>query len=527
MKNLIRAVAGMLALTVAMEAGAQSCTGDIVADGKVDGGDLGVLLSNWGPVVPTSPASVASDIDGNGQINGADLGLLLSNWGYCPVTISGISPNQGCVAGGTEITITGTWLGQASAVKVGGVACTGVTPISATTLKATTPAGQLGPAAVSVTTPAGTWTASQTFTYMPASVSSIVPNQGLAAGGTLITITGQYLGLSTGVTIGGVPTTNVTVVNANTLTAVTPSGSVGPADVVITGGKGELTVTDGFHYVSQPIVPAWADLVQSLPDPAAVTDPGLRARIVASELAWKVRHRTSGIEMVLVPSGSFIMGSTAADPEAMLNHEAPAHQVTISRAFYLGVCEVTQSQWTAMMGNNPSYFQGPAYPNAANRPVETVSWVMTQGFLASTGLRLPTEAEWEYACRAGTAGPRYGSLNEVAWWGGGAWNEQSFGGNSGGETHVVGTRGANALGLHDMLGNVCEWVRERYSDYNSLPAIDPQGPDSGTVQIIRGGSWWSNSGYTRAAVRSTFYFPFDSYPTTESNQYGFRVARNP
>jgi len=527
MKILIRTIAGMLALIVSFETGAARCAGDIVPDGKVDGADLGALLSWWGAVVPTVPVSIACDIDGSGQVNGADLGLILSNWGFCPVAISEVSPSQGCLVGGTEITITGTWLGQASAVTIGDTLCTGVTPISSTAVRAISPAGRLGPAAVAVTTPAGTFVASQPFNYLPASVSSITPSQGLAVGGTRVTITGEYLSLTTGVKIGGAPATSVTLVSGNTVTVMAPAGVVGPADVTITGAKGTVTLPGGFQYVSQPIVPAWAELIQSLPDPAAVTDPELRSRIVASEFAWKVRHRASGIEMVLVPGGSFMMGSTAADPEALLNHEAPAHPVTISREFYLGLYEVTQSQWLSVMGSNPSYFQAPAYQDAASRPVEQVSWVNVQAFLSSSGLRLPTEAEWEYACRAGNTLPRYGPLNDIAWWGGGSLDNQPFGGNSGGESHVVGLLRANALGLHDMIGNVSEWVIDRYGDYNAAPAIDPRGPDSGPVRVIRGGSWWSSPNYARAAVRSTWLFPFDSYPSTQSNQYGFRVAKEP
>jgi formylglycine-generating enzyme required for sulfatase activity len=522
MKNLIRAVAGMLALTLAMEAGAQ-CTGDIVADGKVDGGDLGVLLSNWGPVVPTSPASVASDIDGNGQINGADLGLLLSNWGYCPVTISGISPNQGCVVGGTEITLTGNWLGQASAVKIGGVACTGVTPISSTTLKATTPAGQLGPTAVTVTTPAGTFTASQTFTYMPASVSSIVPNAGLAAGGSLITVTGQYLALTTGLTIGGVPATSVTVVDANTITAVTPPGNLGNADLVITGGKGSTTVPGGFRYISTT-VPSWATLLEAAPNNSVVVDPAMRAAIIATGRPWRVRDTATQMEMILIPPGSFQMGCVRVidqEPYCYQN-ELPVHQVTLTNAFYLGRYEVTQAQWVAKMGSNPSRFRGQA--DSASRPVEQVSWNMIQPYLAATGMRLPTEAEWEYACRAGTQTPFYnGSTDQstvgtLAWFGG-----LCCDGGASGETHIGGGKAPNAFGVFDMLGNVWEWTSDGWTDYSPTAQTDPVGPGGSSPRMLRGGGCYDSASLCRSSMR---YFTNLSADYARLD-WGFRVARNP
>jgi formylglycine-generating enzyme required for sulfatase activity len=511
----IRQLAIAAALALTLPAAAQSCTGDIFANGIVNGADLGAMLSYWGPRT-SDPFSVASDINDDGIINGGDLGALLANWGPCPASISRITPTEGCFVGGTTITITGSYLGTATELAVGGVPATNVTVNSPTTVTATTPTGILGPAAVSVTTAAGTYTAPQTFTYMPASVSSIAPNAGTTAGGSQITITGAYLALTTGVTIGGTPCTGVTVVNATTVTAMTPAGVHGNADVVISGGKGSITVVGGYRYEAI-VLPSWATLVEAIPNPAVIANSSLRAAITASGMAWRVRDTATQMEMLLVPAGTFTMGCTASDSYGCANFENPTHTVTLTQAFYMGRYEVTQSQWVAEMGSNPSYFQGQTYPGAANRPVEQVSWTTIQGYLSATGMRLPSEAEWEYACRAGTTtafnNGSDGDNTAVNF----AWYDE----NSGSQTHAVGSKAANALGLRDISGNVFEWVNDWYGDYLSGAQANPTGPVSGTSRVIRGGSWYGFSGYVRSSYRN-YRTPGYSY-----NNIGFRVARNP
>ena len=511
----IRPLAIATALALTLPAAAQSCAGDIVGNSVVNGADLGALLSYWGPR-NTDPFSIASDVDGNGVINGADLGLLLSNWGPCAASISGVTPTQGCFVGGTPITITGSYLSTASVVTVGGVLATNVTASSPTTVTATTPAGILGPAAVRVTTVAGTYTAPQTFTYMPASVSSIAPNAGIAAGGSQITITGEYLALTTGVTIGGTPCTGVTVVNATTVKAMTPAGTPGNANVAISGGKGTITVVGGYRYVSV-VVPSWATLVDAQPDPAVVTNSTLHAAITASGMAWRVRDTATQMEMLLAPAGTFTMGCTTSNQGGCGSNEYPTHSVTLTQSFYMGRYEVTQSQWVAKMGSNPSAFQGVNYPDAANRPVENVSWNTIQGYLSATGMRLPSEAEWEYACRAGTTTAFNNGSSDDATMGTIAW----CGSNSGSQTHAVGGKAANALGLHDMSGNVWEWVNDWYGGYSSVGQTNPVGPVSGTYRVYRGGDWSADSYGVRSSART--------YLTAASanNFTGFRVARNP
>jgi len=268
----------------------------------------------------------------------------------------------------------------------------------------------------------------------------------------------------------------------------------------------------------------WGVVLAVDPDPNVVTDPEWRERIVATGLPWRVRDNASQIEMLLVPPGTFMMGCLATNQSGCGGDENPIHEVTLTQAFYLGRYEVTQAQWTAVMNSNPSSFQSPSSQVPAeqvpNRPVEKVSWNMIQDFEAATGLRLPTEAEWEYACRAGTQTafnlPPNGTnddglLGELGW----------FNQNAESQTRPVGQKQANNLGLHDMHGNVWEWVEDWYGSYPSTPQTDPRGPINGTDRVLRGGSWFNLSNSCRASNRSVYY------PSFDSSVLGFRVARTP
>ena len=197
-----------------------------------------------------------------------------------------------------------------------------------------------------------------------------------------------------------------------------------------------------------------------------------------------------GMKFVLIPAGTYTMGAHGA---------RQGRQVTISQPFYLGKYAVTQAQWMAIMGTNPSRFPG------EDHPVESVSWDDVQVFIrtlnASEGrqkYRLPTEAEWEYAARAGaTTAYCFGSdarhLDAYAW----------YAANARGTTHPVGQRQPNAWGLHDMHGNVWEWVQDWYGTYPAAPARDPQGPATGAHRVRRGGGWHSDAQECSAAYRST------------------------
>ena len=457
--------------------------------------------------------SCPGDLDGNGMINGADLGILLTNWGACGAFVESVSPSHGSVLGGGVITITGGRLAEASAVTIGGVPCAGVTVLTPTSVRAVTPAGVEGEAAIRVTTPAGTVLSPQSFLYVQQSVGSIQPNNGGYAGGTPITITGANLAGTTGVTVGGVPATNVVNVNSTTVTAVTPPGSLGTVDVVVTGVKGTVAVVGGFTFVS---VPSWATVLELMPDPTVVTDAAMRTAIAASGRPWRVRHTATQIEMLLVPPGTFMMGCTASNSYGCVVNENPRHAVTLTSPFYVGRYEVTQAQWTATMGFNPSGFQG--FSDSPSLPVEQVSWTAVQAYLAATGMRLPTEGEWEYACRAGTTTAFNNGSSDDATATAIAW----YAPNSGSRPHAVGGKAANALGLHDMSGNVWEWVSDWSGTYSASAQTNPTGPASGGYRVLRGGSFLNNpAGFVRSSVRTS------SGPDTQYYDAGFRVARNP
>ena len=245
-----------------------------------------------------------------------------------------------------------------------------------------------------------------------------------------------------------------------------------------------------------------------IPNPAVVTDANLRAAIAATNLPWRVLDNGTNIEMLLVPGGTFMMGCSPGDAECS-DDESPAHQVTLTNAFYMGKTEVTQAQWQAQMGYNPSYFQGQS--DSPSRPVEQVSWNMSRDFITATGLRYPTEAEWEYACRAGTTAQRYGVLDDIAW----------YNGNPNGATHAVATKLPNAFGLYDTIGNVWEWCQDWNGTYSSVSVTNPTGPTTGTQRLFRGGSWFGLPVICRASQRNSVY------PSLSGYTIGFRVARNP
>jgi formylglycine-generating enzyme required for sulfatase activity len=226
-----------------------------------------------------------------------------------------------------------------------------------------------------------------------------------------------------------------------------------------------------------------------------------------------------GMEFVLIPAGEFLMGSDMGkDPDAW-NVETPQHRVSISRPLYLGTYEVTQAQWTAVMGSNPSRFNGP------DNPVEQVSWHDAQEFIkrlnskeGHSRYRLPTEAEWEYAARAGTT-TRYSFGDDAGQLGQYAWYED----NSGPSTHPVGQKKPNPWGLYDMHGNVLEWVQDWYGDryYSNSPGTDPKGPSAGSGRVLRGGGSGGADVLCRSACRERFT------PDNRMNVVGFRLALDP
>ncbi|MDD2715051.1 MAG: SUMF1/EgtB/PvdO family nonheme iron enzyme [Candidatus Wallbacteria bacterium] len=202
------------------------------------------------------------------------------------------------------------------------------------------------------------------------------------------------------------------------------------------------------------------------------------------------------MEFVRIPSGSLTMGSPENEP--LRDTDEVQHTVSITKDFYLGKYEVTQAQWQAVTGSNPSHFSG-----NPNYPVEQVSWADCQDFIkllndkGKATFRLPYEAEWEYACRAGTVTPYYwGDYIDG--------NHMWYFGMSSGHTHDVGQKLPNPWGLYDMSGNVWEWCNDWYGDYTASPAVDPAGSESGPAHVLRGGSWLSFSQYCRSASRVYF-----------------------
>jgi formylglycine-generating enzyme required for sulfatase activity len=238
------------------------------------------------------------------------------------------------------------------------------------------------------------------------------------------------------------------------------------------------------------------------------------------------------LEFIRVPAGTFTMGSP--DNEANRGeNEGPQHQVTVSHAFYMGKYEVTQAQWQAVMGTtvaqqrDKSYPAQPLWGEGGNYPMYFVNWDEAQEFIKRLNAlnlhfiyRLPTEAEWEYAARAGTSGPYAGDLAAMAWYSANASDPS----NLLGKLNPVGQKQANGWGLYDMHGSLWEWCHDWYGDYNASRALDPSGPANGGMRMVRGGSWRNLAAYARSAYRSYFS------PDYSHNNIGFRVvatARTP
>ena len=242
---------------------------------------------------------------------------------------------------------------------------------------------------------------------------------------------------------------------------------------------------------------------------AAAAEAGAEAAAEAARRRPGESRVFDGMEFVWVPAGEFRMGSTSAEAEP---GEQPVTQVRISRGFWLGKYEVTQSEWQAVMETNPSEFSG-----CGRCPVDNVSWDDVQDLIrrlnaraGETRYRLPTEAEWEYAARAGTSGDRYAEdLDAIAWYDEG----------SDSRSHPVGQKEPNAWGLYDMLGNVIERVQDWYGRYPGGTVTDPRGPRFGSDRVIRGGSWWYPAWGSRASYRA------DISPSEAGSLVGFRLLR--
>ena len=231
-------------------------------------------------------------------------------------------------------------------------------------------------------------------------------------------------------------------------------------------------------------------------------------RSIATRQAGEIQTRRlpggAKMEMVWCPAGAFAMGSPAGE-EGRADNET-RHRVTLTAGFWMAKTEVTQAQWQSVMGSNPSYHKGDSLP------VECVSWKACQEFCRKTGLELPTEAQWEYACRAGSTGAYAGTgtMKEMGW----------YDDNSLGKTHPVGQKKPNAWGLCDMHGNVWEWCSDWYGEYTSGSVTDPKCVLGGSCRVMRGGSWGVSAGDCRSAGRD-----YDD-PMHASYGLGFRPVYN-
>jgi formylglycine-generating enzyme required for sulfatase activity len=244
------------------------------------------------------------------------------------------------------------------------------------------------------------------------------------------------------------------------------------------------------------------------------------ARQQAEPAAGEVRENPKdGLKYVWIPPGTFMMGCSPGDSECESN-ENPSHQVTITRGFWIGQTPVTVGAYKRFanatgrsMPPEPDFFGRALNAGWRNSrmPIVNVDWNDAEAYCRWIGGRLPTEAEWEYAARGGSTEARYGPIDEVAW----------YLVNSGGKTHDVGEKRANAFGLYDMLGNVWEWVNDWYDKnyYQSSPSQDPQGPGSGQYRVVRGGCWGHPSRVVRVSLRD-YVVPAGGREAS----FGFRCA---
>jgi formylglycine-generating enzyme required for sulfatase activity len=226
----------------------------------------------------------------------------------------------------------------------------------------------------------------------------------------------------------------------------------------------------------------------------------------ASPVAPQVRTKVNphdNLTYVWIPPGTFQMGCSPHDSDCGYN-ENPAHSVALTRGFWIGQTPVTQAAYKKVVGANPSRFKGDQLP------VEMITWDNAKAYCEGVDMRLPTEAEWEYAARGGIPSARYGPLGRIAW----------HGTNSMGTTHEVGQKQANGYGLYDMLGNVWEWVADWYGPYDASEVVDPKGSQTGDYRVLRGGYWSCAASLVRVSDRDWFV------PAGRGSYYtfGFRCA---
>jgi formylglycine-generating enzyme required for sulfatase activity len=287
--------------------------------------------------------------------------------------------------------------------------------------------------------------------------------------------------------------------------------------------------------------------------PAAIPQQAIRTEEPKKGLApspGEVRENPKdGLKYVWIPPGTFMMGCSPGDGECA-PEESPPHQVTITKGFWLGQTVVTvgaYKRFAAATGRQmppePKFMERPLNPEWTNEamPIVDVTWDDAQAYCRWAGERLPTEAEWEYAARAGSTASRYGDLDEIAWYADNSgrqrlesdrmWKEDqsNYGkrlSENGNGTHEVGQKRANGFGLYDILGNVWEWVNDWYDRnyYQNSPAQDPSGPTSGQARVLRGGSWFNFPRYVRVSNRNRYPPAGSLNPAHRNHNNGVRCG---
>jgi formylglycine-generating enzyme required for sulfatase activity len=290
-----------------------------------------------------------------------------------------------------------------------------------------------------------------------------------------------------------------------------------------------------------------ADVLGKIKDPrsvdpltAALRDPNDEVQHSAAEaLGAQVSpsltktNPKDSLTYVWIPPGRFAMGCSALDRECD-EDEKPIHRVTITKGFWMGQTAVTQAAYQRVMGNNPSYFkENQSFFRSQDQPVEQVSWNEAQAYCQGVEMRLPTEAEWEYAARGGMDESRYGELDSVGWYydnsGDGIMdragdpNARTYENTNAiwRQTHPVGRQKPNLYGLYDMLGNVRQWVGDWFGRYQVSAIIDPEGPTSGLFKAVRGASYADHADRVRVSARES-----GLKPEYRNNSIGFRCVAN-
>jgi formylglycine-generating enzyme required for sulfatase activity len=257
--------------------------------------------------------------------------------------------------------------------------------------------------------------------------------------------------------------------------------------------------------------------------------PLLMAALAGAAIQQKVNPKDQQT-YVWIPPGKFTMGCSAMDA-ACAADEKPTHAVELTKGFWMGEIPVTASAWERYRVTPPTTDEFGRKLNHPDEPVVNATWDDARAYCAWAGMRLPTEAEWEYAARAGSKDERYGELDQIAWYANNSGKKKlDFRSGSPGSDkrlfqngngpHAVRQKAPNAWGLYDILGNVWEWVQDYYAPdfYSASPHLDPTGPRNGTQRVLRGGAWDSDPGAVRVSYR------FTNPPGDRVNDFGFRCA---